>query len=78
MEEVIEEHYTYKDILVLIKSIYGLAQAAHCWFKEYINTMTLNTGFKQLNTDTCILYRVNELGTVIVFVYVDGTLAIKR
>ena len=33
MEEVREEYYMHKDILTLIKKIYGLIQAAHCWFK---------------------------------------------
>ena len=33
MAEVLEEYYIYEDILTLIKSIYGLLQASHCWFK---------------------------------------------
>ena len=30
ISEVIEEHYMYRDILKLIKSIYGIVQAARC------------------------------------------------
>ena len=54
MEEVIEEYYMYDDILILIKSICGIIQAAHCWFKEYINTAPLKSLLKQYNTDTCL------------------------
>ena len=62
--------------MTLIKSIYGLIQAARLWFKEYIKTMALKAGFKKCNTGPCLLYRVNELGTIIFIIYVDGTLEI--
>ena len=35
--------------------------------------MTQKAGFKHCRTDTCILYRVNKLGTAIVILYVDAT-----
>ena len=38
--------------------------------------MTLKAGFKQCKTDTCLLYRWNELRAVIIIVYVDDTMAI--
>ena len=76
MAEVLEEYCMYKDILKLIKSIYGIVQAEHFWFKEQIKTTTLKAGLKQFNNDTCLLYRLNELRTVIVIVYVDNTLEI--
>ena len=41
MAEVLDEEYTYKYILTLIKYIYGLVQAARYYFKEYIKTITL-------------------------------------
>ena len=59
MAEVLEEKYTYEDILALIKSIYGHVQAACFWFKKYTNTMILKEGFKQFNTDPCLLYTVH-------------------
>ena len=74
MAEVLEEHYTYKYILKLIKYFYVIVQTACCWFKEYIKAMTLNSGFKPFNTDNFLLYRVNELRTVISIIYVDDTL----
>ena len=77
MEKLIEEYYTYEYILTLIKSTHGLVQAARFLLKEYINTMTLKAGFKQWKTNTCLLYRANELGTEIFILYVYGTLAIR-
>ena len=59
MEEVREVYYMYEDILTLIVYIYDLVQAARCWFMEYIKTMNIKAGFKQYNTDFCLLYRVN-------------------
>ena len=53
ISEVLEEHYTYKDILALIYSIYVLIQPSHFWFKEYIKTMTLKAGSKQFKTYPC-------------------------
>ena len=47
MEEVLEEHYTYKDILILLKPFCGIIQAACFWFKKYIKTMTLKVEFSQ-------------------------------
>ena len=38
--------------------------------------MKLKAGFKKFKTDPCLLYRVCELKTVTVIVYIDGTLAI--
>ena len=55
-----------------MKYIYGLVDAARCWFNEYIKTMNLVAGFKQYKDDTCILYRVIELVTVIILL--DDTL----
>ena len=62
--------------MILIKSIYGLVKAEYLWFKEYIKTMTLKAGFKKFKTGPCLLYILNELGTIIVIVYVDNTLEI--
>ena len=60
----------YKDILTLIKYNYDLLQAENLWFKVYIKTTTLKSGFKQCKTDSFLLYRVNKLGTVIVIIYI--------
>ena len=46
MVEVLEEYETYKYILILTKSIYGLIQSVRFWFKEYIKTTTLKVVFR--------------------------------
>ena len=71
MVGVIEVHYIYEYILTIITSTYGLVQEACFWFKEYIKTMTLKAVFKKCNTDTYLLYILNELRTTIVIIYVD-------
>ena len=38
--------------------------------------MIPKVGFKKTQTDPCLLYIVNELGTVIVIIYIDDTLVI--
>ena len=47
------------------------------WFKEYIKTMTLKAGLKKCKTYHCVLYGVNELGTLIIIVYIYYTLEIE-
>ena len=58
-------------------SIYSLVQASNFWFMEYIKTMNLKAGFKQCKNDPCLLYRVNEAGTVISILYVEDMLVIR-
>ena len=74
--EVLEKYYNYEDILTLIKSVYDLIQVARCWFKEYTNKTTLKAEFKQCKTYPSLLYRVNEIGTSIVILYIYKTLEI--
>ena len=76
MAEVLEGDNTYEGILKLIKSIYSLVQASRCWFKEYTNTVTPKSMLKKFKTDTCLLYRLDELGTDIFIIYANDTLAI--
>ena len=38
--------------------------------------MTPETGFRKCNTGPCILFRVDEIRTEIVIVYIDETFAI--
>ena len=63
-------------MLKLIKSIYGIIQAEHWWFKEYINIMTLKGVFKQCKTYPCLLYGVDELRNVIVTIYIYEMMAV--
>ena len=54
MAEVLEEDYTYKELLRLIKCINIILQAVRFWFRDYIRTMTLKLGVKQYKTDFCL------------------------
>ena len=47
MSEALEEEYTYKSMLALIKCIFFLVQAAFHWFKIHINTVDLKAGLNQ-------------------------------
>ena len=60
MAEVLEEHYMYNDILEFINCIWGLVQAAHNWFKEYIKTINLKVGFKKCKTGTCLFIKSEQ------------------
>ena len=62
--------------MTLIKSIYGFVKAEYLWFKEYIKTKNLKVGLKQCKINPCLIYRVNELRTTIVVVYIDDKLVI--
>ena len=66
----------YVDILTLLNSIYGVVKSSPCYFKEYINTMTFKAVFNQRTTYYCSLYIVNDLGTVIITVYINDTMEI--
>ena len=39
--------------------------------------MTYKAGIKQCNIDTCLIYRVNKLGTTIIIVYVYYRLELR-
>jgi hypothetical protein len=38
----------------LIKSIYGLKQAANAWYKDLVDILTAKMGFKTLPSDNCM------------------------
>ena len=60
----------------IINCVYGLLQAASCWFGECINTVTLKVGFNQWKLESFLMYRVYKLKIKIVTIYVDGTLSV--
>ena len=62
--------------MALINPVYGITQEEHFWSKEFIKTMALKAEFIHFRADSCILYRLNELGTEVFMVYINGTLEI--
>ena len=63
MSEVLEEEYTYKDISTLIHYIYGIIQAEHYWFKEYIKTITPKSGIEK-NARLVLVFYTESINSV--------------
>jgi len=56
-------------------AMYGLVQAARQWFK-HLSDVLVSLGFKQCESDPCLMYRVNENGLCIILMYVDDNLIV--
>jgi len=63
------------ECLLLLKSIYGLVQAARQWNKRLIAILK-KIGFKGGYADACLMIRQTENGLVIVSVYVDDNFSV--
>ncbi|KAL7571065.1 hypothetical protein ACA910_003779 [Epithemia clementina (nom. ined.)] len=59
----------------LLKSAYGLVQAARQWWKRCIKQLK-EWGFQVSKADPCLLYRKDENGICIVIMYVDDILVV--
>ena len=56
--------------------IYGLVQAARSWWKTFVEVLKTDLRFKQFENDNCLMHREDDLGTVIMAIYVDDCLMI--
>ena len=63
------------ECLKLLKSIYGLVQAARQWWKKLIEILK-RIGFVVNKADPCLLMRKSEKGIVYIGLYVDDCLCI--
>jgi H2-forming N5,N10-methylenetetrahydromethanopterin dehydrogenase-like enzyme len=63
------------DCLILKKSSYGLVQSARQFFKKLVEVLR-SIGFTQCKAEPCLLSKNNDLGVVIIAVYVDDCYAI--
>ncbi|KAL7574348.1 hypothetical protein ACA910_008452 [Epithemia clementina (nom. ined.)] len=59
----------------LLKSVYGLVQAAQQWWKQGIKQLK-EWGFQVSKADPCLLYQNDENGVCIVIMYVDDILVV--
>jgi hypothetical protein len=66
--------HTSDEVLLLLKTIYGLRQSAMQFAKKLASVLK-NIGFVQSKADPCLFVRRNELGLVIVISYVDDCAA---
>ena len=57
----------------LLKSLYGLRQAPHCWHKKLCQILK-EDGFEQGKVDQCVFVRKTAEGETLVLVYVDDVL----
>jgi hypothetical protein len=63
------------DCLLLKKSLYGLVQAARQWWKQLAKHLQ-NFNYMMSDSDPCLFYRNNNMGNLILCIYVDDILCI--
>lgn len=66
---------TEQECLHLLKSIYGLVQAARQWWKKFVKVLK-DIGFKGGYSDPCLMTRRCSKGIVYIALYVDDCLCI--
>lgn len=59
----------------LLKSLYGLKQAGHVWYKLLVEILTTLLGFKQMESDNAVFVRDDGQVKVVVGGHVDDLLA---
>lgn len=64
-----------KYVLLLLKTCYGLKQAAMMFWKELLKAMK-HMGFKRSNCDTCLYWKKTRNGIVIWLSWVDNCLCL--
>ena len=65
-----------QDCFLLIKTIYGVVQAARQFYKKLSWTLTNKLGMKKCLADQCLFVRNDEHGVVMIAIYIDDTLCI--
>ena len=63
------------ECLALLKSLYGLVQAACQWHSKFIEILQ-KIGFKGGGVDPCLLHKYDNNGTVLISVYVDDNFCV--
>ena len=58
------------ECLLLLKSIYGLIQAARQWHQKFMEILK-KIGFKGGEVDPCLVHKYNALGWILMSVYID-------
>ena len=76
MSIFLQKEFGKDEALQLVQAMYGLVQAARQFFKKLRDTMVEKMGFTKCLSDQCLLFKKNELGTVIVCLYIDDTMVV--
>ena len=72
-------HEKGQEVLLLLKAIYGLVQAARQFFKRFVKILT-DIGFVQSKVEPCLLTKESSFGLVMMVIHVDDcfTVGIKE
>ena len=73
--EGFEHHYGINFVLLLLKTIYGLKQAAFAFWKELLKAFK-SMEYKRSKADPCLYYQWTDLGLVLWISWVDDCLVI--
>ena len=64
------------ECLLLMKTCYGLTQAARQFYKKLMSVLTGKLGMRKCLADQCLFHRITDEGPVILAIYIDDTLCI--
>jgi hypothetical protein len=70
-----EGFYPTNTVLLLLRTIYGLKQAAMAFWKELLKAMR-GMGLKRSTADPCLYYNWTELGLVIIISWIDDNMIV--
>ena len=65
-----------EDCFMLVKTIYGIVQAACLFYKKLSSVLTSKIGMKKCLADQCLFIKNDENGIVMIAIYIDDTLCI--
>ena len=63
-------HEEGKEVLLLLKALYGLVQAAHQFFIKFLSLLK-SIGFTQSKVEPCLLTRKSYKGIMMMVIHVD-------
>ena len=67
-----------RQYMMLVKTIYGLTQAARQFYKKLTEVLTTDRmAMKKCLSDQCFFYRKTKAGVVIIVIYIDDTLCVR-
>ena len=69
------EHYGKNPVLLLLRTIYGLKQAAMAFWRELLKAMK-KIGMKRSKADPCMYYSWTQWGLVIIISWIDDNMIV--